>query len=107
MSLFLVTRRNFFQSADALTLEVQFRSPRMLHWSFQMPESAVEVKPYLTKQDVADLLQVSIRQIDNMVKSQQLPPAFYLSARTPRWRREDLDAYFAAKRTAAITLRSN
>ncbi len=72
-----------------------------------MPESAAEARTYLTKQDVANLLQVSVRQVDNMVKSKQLPPAFYLSARTPRWRREDLDAYFAAKTTAAITLGSN
>lgn len=72
-----------------------------------MAESAAEVRPYLTKQDVADLLQVSVRQVDNMVKSKQLPPAFYPSARTPRWRIEHLNAFFEAKRTAASTLSSD
>ncbi len=72
-----------------------------------MSEPAAQFRPYLKKQDVADLLQVSVRQVDLMVKSKQLPPAFYPSARTPRWRIEDLNAYFEAKRTATLTLGSN
>jgi predicted DNA-binding transcriptional regulator AlpA len=68
---------------------------------------AAQLSPYLTKKQVAHLLQVCVRQVDNMKKAKQIPLPFYPSKRAPRWRREELEAYLEAKATAAITLGSN
>ena len=72
-----------------------------------MSDPAAQLRRLLTKRDVADHLQVSVRQIDLMVKSKQFLPPIYISKGAPRWRPEDLDAYFEAKRTATLTLGSN
>ena len=66
-----------------------------------MSVPAAQISPYLTRTQVAHLLQVSMK------KAKQIPLPFYPSKRAPRWRREELEAYLEAKATAAITLGSN
>ena len=44
----------------------------------------------LTKSDVAGLLQVSCRQVENLVRSGRIPAPLYLSAQSPRWRRDEV-----------------
>ena len=44
----------------------------------------------LTKSDVAGLLQVSCRQVENLVRSGRIHAPLYLSAQSPRWRRDEV-----------------
>jgi predicted DNA-binding transcriptional regulator AlpA len=40
----------------------------------------------LTKSDVAGLLQISTRQVENLVRAGRIPGPLYLSRQSPRWR---------------------
>ena len=44
----------------------------------------------LTKSDVAMMLQVSTRQVENLVRLGRIPAPLYLSKQAPRWRRDDV-----------------
>jgi predicted DNA-binding transcriptional regulator AlpA len=54
--------------------------------------SAVEGPVLLKKDDVAKVLQVSTRQVENLVRAGRIPKPVYLSPQSPRWRREELMA---------------
>lgn len=40
----------------------------------------------LTKSDVAGLMQISTRQVENLVRAGRIPAPLYLSRQSPRWR---------------------
>ena len=44
----------------------------------------------LTKSDVAAMLQVSTKQVENLVRLGRIPAPLYLSKQAPRWRRDEL-----------------
>ena len=44
----------------------------------------------LTKSDVGSLLQVSTRQVENLVRAGRIPAPLYLSKQAPRWVRSEL-----------------
>ena len=44
----------------------------------------------LLKSDVASLLQISTRQVENLVRAGRIPRPLYLSAQSPRWRRDEV-----------------
>jgi hypothetical protein len=52
--------------------------------------SAAEGPVLLKKDDVAKVLQVSTRQVENLVRAGRIPAPIYLSKQSPRWRREEL-----------------
>ena len=48
-------------------------------------------KPFLlTKSNVASMLQVSLRQVEYLVRAGRIPAPVYIGERTPRWRRDEL-----------------
>jgi len=51
---------------------------------------AAEQPVLLTKSDVASLLQISTRQVENLVRAGRIPAPVYLSKQSPRWVRSDL-----------------
>ena len=56
------------------------------------------VKPALmTKTDVALMLQVSTRQVENLVRLGRIPAPTYLSKQAPRWRRDEVLAAIGVK----------
>jgi len=44
----------------------------------------------LTKSDVASLLQISTRQVENLVRAGRIPAPVDLSKQSPRWRRDEV-----------------
>ena len=52
--------------------------------------NAVEGPVLLRKDDVAKVLQVSTRQVENLVRAGRIPKPVYLSPQSPRWRRGEL-----------------
>lgn len=66
-----------------------------------MAEESKESKPYLTRLEVAELLDVSIQSVDRWIAAGQLQ-AFKPSERLVRIRREDVDALFTNIRVAGI-----
>lgn len=44
----------------------------------------------LLKSDVASLLQISTRQVENLVRAGRIPAPVYLSKQSPRWRRDEV-----------------
>ncbi len=54
---------------------------------------------YLTKQQAADALQISVRTLEGLVKRGQLP-AYRIGPKCVRIDSRDLDAYVAARRIA-------
>jgi predicted DNA-binding transcriptional regulator AlpA len=54
--------------------------------------NAVEGPVLLRKDDVAKVLQVSTRQVENLVRAGRIPRPVYLSPQSPRWVRAELMA---------------
>lgn len=46
----------------------------------------------LVKRQVAELLQVSTRQVELLTKAGKIPAPIYISSQAPRWRRDELFA---------------
>jgi len=44
----------------------------------------------LTKSDVASLLQISTRQVENLVRLGRIPAPVYLTKQSPRWVRDEV-----------------
>ncbi|GEM_PF-903610 len=58
----------------------------------------------MTKRDLADYLQCSLRQVEILTKKKRLPKPLYLGTAMPRWRRSELMAFLemlAANASAA------
>ena len=47
----------------------------------------------LTKRDLAERFDVTVRMIELMVKGGRLPKPFYLGDSSPRWRKIDIDTW--------------
>ena len=56
------------------------------------------VREIMTKRDLADYLQCSIRQIEILTAKKRLPKPIYLGTSSPRWRRSELIAHLDAQR---------
>lgn len=63
-----------------------------------MTKATLTPPELLTKADVAKLIQVSTRQVENLVKAGSLPAPIRLSHH-PRWRRSQLMAFLDAQST--------
>ena len=53
------------------------------------------------KENLRIRLQCSERQLELMVKSGRVPKPFYMSDRSPRWRKTDIDAWLEKLATDA------
>ena len=56
----------------------------------EQPTAAAAGGLLLLKREVAALLGVSSRQVENLVKSGRIPRPLYLGTNSPRWRRSEL-----------------
>jgi len=63
--------------------------------------NAAEGPVLLKKDDVAKVLQVSTRQVENLVRAGRIPKPVYLSPQSPRWRRGELLAALGLESAAA------
>ena len=48
--------------------------------------------PLMTKKDVAQYFQCSMRQVELMANKGRLPKPFYLGDSSPRWRKQDIES---------------
>ena len=56
--------------------------------------TSVSVVPeMMTKRDLADYLQCSLRQVELLTAKNRLPKPIYLGTSSPRWRRSDVMAF--------------
>jgi excisionase family DNA binding protein len=54
------------------------------------------MSPLLTRSDVCDLLGISMSTLDRWIQQGRFPPPQPIGPRSPRWRRESLDAFLGA-----------
>jgi excisionase family DNA binding protein len=57
------------------------------------PAPVAPLKPVLTLQEVADLLQIAPRTVQRMAADGEFPAPIRLGSNRPRWRRADVDAW--------------
>lgn len=59
------------------------------------------VRPALKKDPVAEIVGVSVRGLEIMIKDGRFIQPFYIGDRSPRWRAEDVERWLAEKATEA------